>query len=63
MPNAAKGWVIPFTDDELEAIYTAIEKVQTLDDVTLDAALDSVIDKIIATDVGNPRPAGAIDRA
>lgn len=61
--NASRGWVIPFTDDELEAIYFAIEGLGIVEDPAVDAALDSVIAKIISTDVGNPRPAGAIDRA
>lgn len=51
-------WLIEFTDDELTAIYDAIEQapVQQPD---AEALLQSVIHKITPVTVGNPTPSGA----
>ena len=47
------GWLIRFTDDELNAIYTAIENVPSGDE----DAFERVIEKITPAGINKP-PAG-----
>jgi hypothetical protein len=48
------GWLIRFTDEELDAIYSAIEG-----SASSEAALDRVIEKITPLRFDDSRPAGA----
>jgi hypothetical protein len=57
----ARGyWLIPFTDDELEAIYDAIELRPPADPLR-EATLERVLHKITPSRVGDSRPDGAVD--
>jgi hypothetical protein len=55
------AWLIGFTDDELNAIYNAIEDSprREFDEET---TLASVLEKITPTAVGNSTPSGAVER-
>lgn len=48
-------WLIPFTDNELNAIHSAIEVAPQGDQ---EQAMDTVMDKIVPDRIGGP-PAGA----
>jgi hypothetical protein len=51
--------LIPFTNEELEAIYGAIEEASPRDDPRVEDALERVIHKITPAEVGDPKPEGA----
>lgn len=53
-------WLLEFTDDELTAIYNAIEGSPPMD-FDEESVLESVMNKITPTTVGDPTPAGAVD--
>lgn len=59
-PTYQDGWSIRFTDDELNAIYAAIENAPA--DDTHDEAWQRVIDKITPDSLDDARPSGAFLR-